>query len=96
MKKNIKKSFIKSPLYSSKFDKYFVIYENLFQKYINKRITFVEVGVAMGGSLFMWRDYLGKKANIIITKPINSIYELPYAFGSNLIDSVFIEGNIVK
>lgn len=39
---------------------------------------------------------VGKKANIIITKPINSIYELPYAFGSNLIDSVFIEGNIVK
>lgn len=39
---------------------------------------------------------VGKKANIIITKPINSIYELPYAFGSNHIDSVFIEGNIVK
>jgi imidazolonepropionase len=39
---------------------------------------------------------IGKKANIIITKPINSIYELPYAFGSNLIDSVFIEGIIVK
>ena len=39
---------------------------------------------------------IGKKANIIITKPINSIYELPYAFGSHLIDSVFIEGIIVK
>ena len=39
---------------------------------------------------------IGKKANIIITKPINSIYELPSAFGSNLIDSVFIEGIIVK
>ncbi len=39
---------------------------------------------------------IGKKANIIITKPLNSIYELPYAFGSNLIDSVFIEGIIVK
>lgn len=39
---------------------------------------------------------LGKKANIIITKPINSIYELPYAFGSNLIDSVLIEGTIIK
>lgn len=39
---------------------------------------------------------LGKKANIIITKPINSIYELPYAFGSNLIDSVLIEGTIFK
>jgi imidazolonepropionase len=39
---------------------------------------------------------IGKKANVIITKPLNSIYELPYAFGSNHIDSVFIEGNIVK
>ena len=39
---------------------------------------------------------VGKKANIIITKPINSIYELPYAFGSNLIDSLFIEGTIMK
>ena len=39
---------------------------------------------------------IGKKANVIITKPLNSIYELPYAFGSNHIDSVFIEGTIVK
>jgi len=39
---------------------------------------------------------IGKKANIIITKPLNSIYELPYAFGSNLIDTVIIEGEIVK
>jgi imidazolonepropionase len=39
---------------------------------------------------------IGKKANIIITKPLNSIYELPYAFGSNLIDLVIIEGEIVK
>jgi imidazolonepropionase len=34
----------------------------------------------------------GKKANLIITKPINSYYQLPYAFGSNLIDTVLIEG----
>lgn len=39
---------------------------------------------------------IGKKANLIITKPINSIYELPYAFGSNLIDSVIIEGKLLK
>lgn len=84
MKKNIKKSFIKSPLYSSKFDKYFVIYENLFQKYINKRITFVEVGVAMGGSLFMWRDYLGKKANIIGID-LNPEAEKLRKFGFNII-----------
>jgi imidazolonepropionase len=38
---------------------------------------------------------IGKKANLIITKPILSYYQLPYAFGSNLIDSVFIEGKII-
>ena len=34
----------------------------------------------------------GKKANIMITKPLESYYEIPYSFGSNLIESVFIEG----
>ena len=38
---------------------------------------------------------LGKKANLIISKEVNSFYELPYAFGSNLIDSVIINGEIV-
>jgi len=37
----------------------------------------------------------GKKANIIITKAIPSYYEMPYAFGSNLIESVLIEGRII-
>lgn len=37
----------------------------------------------------------GKKANLIITKPVSSYYQLPYAFGSNLIDTVFIEGKII-
>lgn len=39
---------------------------------------------------------IGKKANIIITKPITSFYQLPYAFGSNLIDKVMIEGEIIS
>ena len=38
---------------------------------------------------------LGKKANLIISKQVNSFYELPYAFGSNLIDTVIINGEIV-
>ncbi|MRT18069.1 imidazolonepropionase [Vitellibacter sp. q18] len=38
----------------------------------------------------------GKKANLIITKPIPSYGYLPYAFGSNLIDSVIINGKEVK
>jgi len=38
----------------------------------------------------------GKKANLILTKPISSYYQIPYAFGSNLIESVFIEGQILS
>ena len=37
----------------------------------------------------------GKKANLIITKPISSYYQIPYAFGSNLIDKILIEGKIL-
>ncbi|WJS94167.1 imidazolonepropionase [Flavobacterium johnsoniae] len=38
----------------------------------------------------------GKKANLIVTKPISSYYQIPYAFGSNLIESVFLEGKILE
>ncbi|MGQ2983878.1 imidazolonepropionase [Flavobacterium sp.] len=37
----------------------------------------------------------GKRANLIITKRLTSYYQLPYAFGSNLIDSVVIDGKLV-
>lgn len=37
----------------------------------------------------------GKSASIIITKPLTSYYQLPYAFGSNLIDQVIIEGQLI-
>ena len=37
----------------------------------------------------------GKKANLIITKKINSYAKLPYSFGSNLIDTVLINGEII-
>ena len=36
----------------------------------------------------------GKKANVFITKPIPSIAYLPYAFGSNLIETVILNGKI--
>ena len=49
---------------------------------------------AMGISKTHGSITIGKKANLIVTKPISSYYQLPYAFGSNLIDAVFIEGEI--
>ena len=38
---------------------------------------------------------LGKRANLILTEPIPSLAYLPYAFGSNLIRTVFINGEPV-
>ena len=50
---------------SLKYDTYFQAYEEILNNYIEKKITFVEVGVLHGGSLFMWREYFGKDARII-------------------------------
>ena len=64
MKKLIK-SFKTSPRYSIKWSNYFTVYENLFKKFVNKKIIFVEIGVGNGGSLFMWKKFFGSKARII-------------------------------
>ena len=50
---------------------------------------------AMGISETHGSVTIGKKANLIITKPIPSYYQLPYAFGSNLIETVIVEGEIL-
>ena len=51
---------------------------------------------AMGISETHGSITVGKKANIIISKPVTSFYQLPYAFGSNLIDEVIIEGKRIQ
>ena len=64
-KTDLFKYFKSSKYFSGKHKNYFQIYENLFSKFRNKNITFVEIGVLSGGSLFMWRKYFGNKAKII-------------------------------
>ncbi len=41
------------------------VYDFLFSSYKQKEIIFLEIGVQGGGSLFMWRNFFGKKARII-------------------------------
>ena len=65
IKKKIEDCFFNSPFKSIKHNSYFATYEKLFSEYVGKKITFVEVGILNGGSLFMWRDYFGKQARII-------------------------------
>lgn len=62
---NLKNLFYKTKLASTKWEKYFPIYEKLFSKYKNKSIVFVEIGIAEGGSLKIWKKFFGKKAKII-------------------------------
>ena len=38
---------------------------------------------------------IDKKANLILTKSITTFYQLPYNFGTNLIDTVMIEGKFI-
>lgn len=47
---------------------------------------------AMGVSDELGSISIGKKANLIITKPIPSLAFLPYSFGSDLIDRVILNG----
>ena len=50
---------------------------------------------AMGLSATHGSITKGKKANLIITKEIPSYGYLPYAFGSNLIDQVILNGDVI-
>lgn len=55
----------RSPYLSIKHSTYFGVYDRLFSSFVGKPITFVEVGVLNGGSLFMWREFFGDQARII-------------------------------
>jgi len=43
---------------------YFDVYDRHFERYRNKKIVVLEIGVAHGGSLQMWKNYFGKQAQI--------------------------------
>jgi len=38
---------------------------------------------------------IGKKANLIFTKPVPSLAYLPYSFGTNLVERVMMNGEFI-
>ena len=44
---------------------YFPIYESHLSRFINRSVSVLEIGVLDGGSLSMWRNYLGPHSQII-------------------------------
>jgi hypothetical protein len=61
----LRQFFDQSPRLATKYSNYFDIYDSLLSSYRGKKITIVEIGVADGGSLHMWRNYFGDTARII-------------------------------
>ncbi len=52
-----------------------------------------------GACALEWEDILGsiamgKKANLMLTRPIPSLAYIPYAFGSDIIESVILDGKL--
>lgn len=44
---------------------YFEVYHQYFQQYVGTSVRMLEIGVAKGGSLQMWKHYFGEKAVIV-------------------------------
>ncbi len=59
------KSWQESPQPTFKFSSYFPAYAEMFGHLVGKKCVFIETGILDGGSLFMWRKWLGPDARII-------------------------------
>ncbi|MFL2894556.1 MAG: hypothetical protein ACJZ4I_03630 [Candidatus Pelagibacter sp.] len=57
--------FIESDKWSTKWKKYFDVYDHIFERFKKKKITFVEVGILDGGSLEIWKKYFHPDSRII-------------------------------
>jgi len=65
MKSKLSELFYNQELKSTKYLTYLDTYEQLFEPFKEKKITFVEIGAKNGGSLMMWKNYFSKESRII-------------------------------
>jgi imidazolonepropionase len=57
--------------------------------------TTLNTAYAMGLSDQVGSIAIGKKANVFITKPISTLEFMPYAYGSNKVKHVILNGKVV-
>ena len=67
-----------------------VMYKMLTEEAVNA--TTINTAYAMGEHEHLGSITKGKKANFYITKPMDTIYYMSYAFGSNKVDQYFLNG----
>ena len=58
--------------------------------------TTINSGYAMGVSDVLGSIAVGKKANLYITKPIPSYEYMPYSYGNNKVETVVLNGKVIK
>lgn len=61
----LKECWEKSPYPTVKINSYFSVYASMFAHIRGTPCTFIETGILDGGSLFMWKAWLGKQARIV-------------------------------
>jgi len=71
-----------------------VNYKMITEEVINA--TTINTAYAMGISEITGSISKGKKANVFITKEIPSLEFMPYAYGSNLIETIILNGKIIE
>jgi hypothetical protein len=81
---------IPSPL----LDDDFVIYDDYWNNAYSCNAETLNGAYAMGLADTHGSITVGKKANLIITKKLPSYYQIPYAFGSNPIAQVILNGKV--
>jgi imidazolonepropionase len=69
-----------------------ILYKLLPEEGINA-VT-LNTAYAMGVEKELGSIDIGKKANVIITKPVSSLAYLPYAYGENKVETVILNGEI--
>lgn len=69
---------------SNKWSNYFDIYHRHFDKFLDKKINLLEIGIAHGGSLELWHKYFGKKCNLFAIDADPNCQQLKFDFKVDL------------
>lgn len=70
---------------SGKWSNYFAIYHKHFDKFLNKNINLLEIGISKGGSVEMWHEYFGGSCNLFAIDLDPQILNLDFDFSVDIV-----------
>ena len=83
--------FKNTEIFSTKHIKYFDVHESLLEKFRNKDVTFVEIGVLNGGGLDAWKEYFSKKRIDDINSTFSGLPKMGFFLNKYLYSLEFFE-----